>query len=325
MPEYLSPGVYVEEIDAGPKPIAAVATSTAGAVGVTLRGPTTPTLVTNYGEFVRTFGGPLPIPTTRQAGVGRPRPLLAGGRVDQGVLRRGRRARVLPARRPERRRRVERGLQRRAVSPASAATSTPPTRRSRSRTCSGSTPGATLDARRPADGVDARHGHRRERSTTRPDASRSTAAAGVSARRGRDLVAILPVDAALDVLTRDGGQRRRLGRRPQRRRSCPRSARASRSPRRRRAAAPVTTKTTADAAAKAHRDHGHAGRRARSTRRRRCRSTSRSTAAPPVAVTAVADAGARRRPSRSRRALRRDVPAGSEVTVVRRRAVAARS
>jgi phage tail sheath protein FI len=62
MPEYLSPGVYVEEIDAGPKPIAAVATSTAGAVGVALRGPMTPTLVTNYGEFVRTYGGPLPIP-----------------------------------------------------------------------------------------------------------------------------------------------------------------------------------------------------------------------------------------------------------------------
>ncbi|TML01400.1 MAG: phage tail protein, partial [Actinobacteria bacterium] len=62
MPEYLSPGVYVEEIDTGPKPIAAVATSTAGAVGVALRGPTTPTLVTNYGDFVRTFGGPLPIP-----------------------------------------------------------------------------------------------------------------------------------------------------------------------------------------------------------------------------------------------------------------------
>ena len=35
MPEYLSPGVYVEEIDAGPQPIAAVATSTAGCVGVT--------------------------------------------------------------------------------------------------------------------------------------------------------------------------------------------------------------------------------------------------------------------------------------------------
>jgi Bacteriophage tail sheath protein len=69
MPEYLSPGVYVEEIDTGPKPIAAVATSTAGAVGVALRGPTTPTLITNYGEFVRMYGGPLPIPDEATQGV----------------------------------------------------------------------------------------------------------------------------------------------------------------------------------------------------------------------------------------------------------------
>lgn len=62
MPEYLSPGVYVEEIDAGPKPIAPVATSTAGAVGVTRRGPETPTLVTTYGDFARQFGGPLDMP-----------------------------------------------------------------------------------------------------------------------------------------------------------------------------------------------------------------------------------------------------------------------
>jgi phage tail sheath protein FI len=62
MPEYLSPGVYIEEIDTGPKPIAAVPTSTAGAVGVALRGPTTPTLITNYGDFVRVYGGPLAIP-----------------------------------------------------------------------------------------------------------------------------------------------------------------------------------------------------------------------------------------------------------------------
>jgi phage tail sheath protein FI len=62
MPEYLSPGVYVEEIDAGPQPIAAVATSTAGVVGVTRRGPATPTLVTSYGDFVRTYGGPIVIP-----------------------------------------------------------------------------------------------------------------------------------------------------------------------------------------------------------------------------------------------------------------------
>lgn len=69
MPEYLSPGVYVEEIDAGPQPIAAVATSTGGVVGVTRRGPATPTLVTSYGAFVRMYGGPIAIPDeTTQSG-----------------------------------------------------------------------------------------------------------------------------------------------------------------------------------------------------------------------------------------------------------------
>ena len=62
MPEYLSPGVYVEEIDAGPQPISAVATSTAGAVGVTRKGPITPQLITSYGDFLRLYGGPLDIP-----------------------------------------------------------------------------------------------------------------------------------------------------------------------------------------------------------------------------------------------------------------------
>jgi len=71
MAEYLSPGVYVEEIDAGPKPIEGVSTSTAGAVGVTARGPTQgrqgpysgkPELVTSFAEFVRKFGGYLPEP-----------------------------------------------------------------------------------------------------------------------------------------------------------------------------------------------------------------------------------------------------------------------
>jgi phage tail sheath protein FI len=64
MPEYLSPGVYVEEIDAGPKPIEGVSTSTAGAVGVTVRGPTAgkPELVTSFNEFVRKFGSFLPDP-----------------------------------------------------------------------------------------------------------------------------------------------------------------------------------------------------------------------------------------------------------------------
>ncbi|WP_290050164.1 phage tail sheath C-terminal domain-containing protein [Amycolatopsis solani] len=64
MPEYLSPGVYVEEVDAGPRPIAGVSTSTAGMVGVTQRGPTEgkPKLVTNFLEFQTIFGGFLPEP-----------------------------------------------------------------------------------------------------------------------------------------------------------------------------------------------------------------------------------------------------------------------
>lgn len=64
MPEYLSPGVYVEEVDAGPKPIEGVSTSTAGAVGVTEKGPTDgpPILVTSYADFQRTFGDVLPEP-----------------------------------------------------------------------------------------------------------------------------------------------------------------------------------------------------------------------------------------------------------------------
>src|SRR6478735_7245917 len=37
MPEYLSPGVYVEEVDTGAKAIEGVSTSTAGMVGVTER------------------------------------------------------------------------------------------------------------------------------------------------------------------------------------------------------------------------------------------------------------------------------------------------
>jgi phage tail sheath protein FI len=59
MPEYLAPGVYVEEIQTGPPPIEAVGTSTAGFVGLTRRGPIEgpPTLVTNYPDFVRAFGG----------------------------------------------------------------------------------------------------------------------------------------------------------------------------------------------------------------------------------------------------------------------------
>src|SRR5215207_1387298 len=57
MPEYLSPGVYVEEVDTGSKPIEGVSTSTAGMIGVTERGPVgVPIFVTGVGEFTRWFG-----------------------------------------------------------------------------------------------------------------------------------------------------------------------------------------------------------------------------------------------------------------------------
>ena len=57
MPEYLAPGVYVEEIHTGPRPIEGVSTSTAGFVGETERGPTRPTLVTSWADYQRRFGG----------------------------------------------------------------------------------------------------------------------------------------------------------------------------------------------------------------------------------------------------------------------------
>jgi Bacteriophage tail sheath protein len=57
MPEYLSPGVYVEEIPSGSKPIEGVSTSTAGFLGVAERGPEAPVLVTSWLEYQRWFGG----------------------------------------------------------------------------------------------------------------------------------------------------------------------------------------------------------------------------------------------------------------------------
>ena len=57
MPEYLAPGVYIEEISTGPRPIEGVSTSTAGFVGETERGSTKPTLVTSWTDYQRTFGG----------------------------------------------------------------------------------------------------------------------------------------------------------------------------------------------------------------------------------------------------------------------------
>ena len=57
-PVYLSPGVYVEEVDRGSKPIEGVGTAVAGFVGFAEKGPVgEPTLVTNWSQFTNTFGG----------------------------------------------------------------------------------------------------------------------------------------------------------------------------------------------------------------------------------------------------------------------------
>lgn len=60
MPEYLAPGVYVEEVERGAKPLEGVSTSTAGFLGPTERGPTDPRLLTSFADFERTYGGHLP-------------------------------------------------------------------------------------------------------------------------------------------------------------------------------------------------------------------------------------------------------------------------
>ncbi|MEZ4832330.1 MAG: hypothetical protein R2873_10080 [Caldilineaceae bacterium] len=72
MPEYLSPGVYVEEIDRGPRPLEATNTSTAVFVGFTEKAEEVrsvdgekivsnllnkPTYVTNWSQYREKFGG----------------------------------------------------------------------------------------------------------------------------------------------------------------------------------------------------------------------------------------------------------------------------
>jgi phage tail sheath protein FI len=72
MPEYLSPGVYVEEVDTGAKPIEGVGTATAVFIGFTEKAQmmervdgdfvtrdllNKPSFVTNWSQFVERFGG----------------------------------------------------------------------------------------------------------------------------------------------------------------------------------------------------------------------------------------------------------------------------
>jgi phage tail sheath protein FI len=57
MPTYLSPGVYVEEVQAGARPIEGVGTAVAAFVGLASSGPfNTPTLVSNWAQFTSIFG-----------------------------------------------------------------------------------------------------------------------------------------------------------------------------------------------------------------------------------------------------------------------------
>ncbi len=75
MPEYLSPGVYVEEVDRGPKPIEGVGTAMAAFVGFSEKAEMVreiggeivvenlvnrPQLVTNWTQFTERFGGFVP-------------------------------------------------------------------------------------------------------------------------------------------------------------------------------------------------------------------------------------------------------------------------
>ncbi len=61
MPEYLHPGVFVEEVSSGVRPIEGVGTSTAAFIGVTAKGiPNKARFITSWSEFVRHFGSFIP-------------------------------------------------------------------------------------------------------------------------------------------------------------------------------------------------------------------------------------------------------------------------
>jgi uncharacterized protein len=78
MPEYLSPGVYIQEVDSGPRPIEGVGTAMAAFVGFAPAGPTNrPVLITNWSQYVDAFG--------RLEDGGRRNPHLAGAYLSHAV------------------------------------------------------------------------------------------------------------------------------------------------------------------------------------------------------------------------------------------------
>ncbi|HEX3606195.1 MAG TPA: phage tail sheath family protein, partial [Candidatus Dormibacteraeota bacterium] len=57
MPTYLSPGVYVQEVSSGSKPIEGVGTAVAAFIGLAEKGtPNAPTLIANWTQFTQEFG-----------------------------------------------------------------------------------------------------------------------------------------------------------------------------------------------------------------------------------------------------------------------------
>ncbi len=61
MPTYLTPGVYVEEVDRGTKPIEGVGTAVAAFLGIAEKGPVgKATMIANWTQFVNVFGGFIP-------------------------------------------------------------------------------------------------------------------------------------------------------------------------------------------------------------------------------------------------------------------------
>ena len=57
MPNVTYPGVYINEVSSGVRPLETTSTSTAAFVGVTERGPDEATRVTSWTEFQRLYGG----------------------------------------------------------------------------------------------------------------------------------------------------------------------------------------------------------------------------------------------------------------------------
>jgi len=56
MTQYLTPGVYIDEIERGPQPIQGVPTNIVAFLGETERGPTYPRLISSYNDYARLFG-----------------------------------------------------------------------------------------------------------------------------------------------------------------------------------------------------------------------------------------------------------------------------